>query len=195
MALKRREIDRIYTALRPRLGRSGGGGVYVPPTVTIPPHTHSADQINSNASTLVAADDVQEAIEELDSEKLARSGVQPWVGPDPLDMDHFSVVNVDDADIEGTATVGEDVVLTEGVGGAKVTGPRVLTMAGDEADGEGRIEAVNGIAFNSITPTAEVGKAAWDALEDVLIAYVASGAGVVALALGWAASIARNGIE
>jgi hypothetical protein len=188
--LKQREIDRIYTALRPRLGGGSGGGAVV---ATIPAHTHSADQITSNAAGDIAADDVQEAIEEIASEKLARDGSQTVTGD--LDHDHHSIVNVHDIDVEGTATVGEDVNLTEGVGGAKVTGVRVLTMAGAEGDGEGRIESVNGVAFNSITPVEEVGKLAWDDTEDTLVAFVVSGAGLVLVALGWAVKLAANGVN
>jgi hypothetical protein len=102
--LTKREIDRIYTALRPRLSLksagpgSGGSG-------TVPPHTHSADQIASNPTPLVAATNVQDAIEELDYEKLARSGEQAWLGPDSLDMNTFGIDNVDEMSMVGTAAI------------------------------------------------------------------------------------------
>jgi len=189
MALKQREIDRIYNALRPRINRPSGGVAYTPPTVTIPPHTHSADQITSNASTYVAADDVQEAIEELDSEKLARSGAQDWSGPDPLDMNTFDIFDVGKIDMENT--------LGEGV----ISYVRKLHLAGDQDDGEALIDGVEKVEFNdevtksvianpsriemnaSVTAdshyTAQEGTVSWDTEEATLVVWVLSGPGGV----------------
>jgi len=72
-----------------------------------------------------------------------------------LNMGHHSIVDADDADIEGTATVGEDVTLTEGVGGAIVSGVRKLHLAGDDADGEALIDGAERIQFNN-EPTKSV---------------------------------------
>jgi hypothetical protein len=130
---KRGDIDADYHAIRSRLKTLGT--VNVVASTTIPPHTHSAEEIGMTAAGLLAADDVQEGLEELDSEKLARDGTQTMLGA--LDMNAYSINNIDDADIEGTATIGEDVVFTEGVGGALITNPRMITMAG--AVGEGVI--------------------------------------------------------
>lgn len=44
-----------------------------------------------------------------------------------------------------------------------------------------------------VSYTAAEGRVSWDSIEDVFIAYVASGAGVVLLALGWATLMAVNG--
>ncbi len=189
MAIKRRDIDRIYNAIRPRLNPQARTGAAV--AGVLPAHTHSADQITSEVAGDVAATNVQDAIAEIASEKLARDGSQTVTGN--LDHDHHSINNVDDADIEGTATVGEDVVLTEGVGGAKITNPRVVTLAGAEGDGEGRIEEINALAFNSVATTEEVGRAGWDSTEDTLVVFVESGAVLLLVALGWAVKLAANG--
>lgn len=170
--LSRRDIDRAYTALRPRLGGGSGSGGTL--TVTIPAHTHSADQIGLTPAGDVAGDDVQEGIEELAEEKLARDGHQPMTGD--LDMDQHDLVDVTDADIEGTATVGGEIVQTGAVGSATISGTRKITMEGAEADGEGRIEEINALAFNPVTPTPEIGRMAWDDVEDTIVVFVASGA-------------------
>jgi len=169
----RGDIDSIRTALRPRMGSGGGAPVPVPPT-TVAPHTHSADQISTEPEGHNASVNVQATLTELDSEKLARDGSQTMLGA--LDMDHHSIANADDMEVEGIATVREDVVLTGAAGLAKVSGVRVLTLAGVEADGEGRVEAINAMAFNSIVPVVEVGKVAWDSVEGTLCAFVVSGA-------------------
>lgn len=169
------------------VGGPGGGGGGAPAV-----HTHAASEITFVPYGDIAAGNVQDVGEEVSDEKLARDGSQTVTGD--LDHDHHSLVNVHDADLEGTATVGEDVVLTEGVGGAKITNPRLITMAGLEANAEGRIESVNAVAFNSITPTAAAGKLARDATESTLVFYVSSGASVLAVALGWAANLAVNGV-
>ncbi len=171
MAIKRRDIDRIYNAIRPRLNPQARSGAAVPGV--LPAHTHSADQITDEPVGDVAATNVQDAIAEIASEKLARDGSQTVTGD--LDHDHHSLVNVHDADIEGTETVGEEIVQTGGVGSATQSGTRTLTLAGAETDGEGRIESVNAIAFNAVTPTPELARVAWDALEDTLVVFVTSG--------------------
>lgn len=220
------DIDQLRQALRPRmLLQSGGGGGSTAPT-TIPPHTHHASEIIAEpeeTSALLSGDDVQEDLEELGIEKLARSGEQPMLGA--LDMNHHSIANADDLEAEGTATIREDVVLTGAAGLAKVTGARELTfvadatgeaevhnarqihLVGDDDDGEARLDGVERIVFNDeptksvleqpsrlemntgvaagSSYTAAEGIVSWDSLEDTLIANVASGSGVVAVALGW----------
>lgn len=222
------DIDQLRQALRPRmLLQSGGGGGSSLPT-TIPPHTHHASEIIAEpeeTSALLSGDDVQEDLEELGIEKLARSGEQPWLGPAALDMNHHSIDNADDVEVEGTATVRENVTLTGATGLAKVTGARELTfvadasgeaevnnarqihLVGDDDDGEARIDGAERIVFNDeptksvienpsrvelntgveagVSYTAAEGIVSWDSLEDTLIANVASGSGVVAVALGW----------
>lgn len=168
----RGDIDTLRNALRPRMMRVGGSTVVAP--TTIPPHTHHASQIIAEPETvtaLLAGDDVQEDLEELGVEKLARSGEQPMLGA--LDMNHFSVNNADDVEAEGTATVREDVVLTGAAGLAKVTGARDLTfvadaageaqvhnarqihLVGDDDDGEARMDGAERIVFND-EPTKSV---------------------------------------
>lgn len=191
----RGDIDAIRTALRPRMGSGGGAPVPVPPT-TVPPHTHSADQITTEPEGHNAAVNVQATLTELDDEKLARDGSQTMLGS--LDMGHNSITNIHDADVEGTATVAEDVTFTGAVGLARLTSPRVIAMAGDHADDEGKLTNVNRIVF-SAEPTASsvevlsridfnaaveagvdysptAGRASWDSLERTLCVLVESGA-------------------
>jgi hypothetical protein len=99
--LKQREIDRIYTAIRPRLTLSsvgGGSGAG-----TVPPHTHPASAISFEPAGDVAGDDVQEGMEELAEEKLARSGLQTMLGT--LQMNSFDITGIDEATFTGTAVI------------------------------------------------------------------------------------------
>ena len=230
------DFESTFIATRRRL--QSLGTVIVPAPTTIPPHTHHAIEIISEPEPVTALLDgvnVQEVEEELGYEKLARSGEQPWLGPDPLDMNHFSIDNADDLEVEGTATVREDVVLTGIAGLAKVTGAREVTFVpgavaeatvnnvrvahfvGDHVEDEAKIDGLERVVFNAeptassieqpsrmdlnigveagVDYTAAEGRVSWDTLEDVLVAYVASGAGVVAVALGWGAVIAANGLN
>jgi hypothetical protein len=187
---KRRDIDATYNALRPRLGKisvSGGGSG----STTLPAHTHAASVITVVAAGNIAADDAQEALEELDSEKLARDGTQTMLGD--LDMNHYDIINIVDADIEGNATVGLDIIQTGPEGSARITGnrgldmsgsnsaegviegPRVISMQGFEAEAEARIEDVKAVAWVAVTPTPEVGRMAWDETEDTIVVFVDSG--------------------
>ena len=204
------DFESTFIATRRRL--KGLGTVIVPAPTTIPPHTHHAIEIISEPEPVTALLDgvnVQEVEEELGYEKLARSGEQPWLGPDPLDMNHFDVTNVADAEIES------DLTMSGPVGEAIVNGPRVIHMAGDHVDDEAKVDGLERVVFNNeptassieqpsrvdlnigveagVSYTAAEGRVSWDTLEDVLVAYVASGAGVVAVALGWGAVIAANG--
>lgn len=235
-------------------GSGGGGGVTAHDDLTgkEAADQHPATSVTNTAAGLIAATTVQAALNELDGDKLARSGEQAWVGPSKLDMNHFGVDNIDDADIEGTATVGEDVVFTEGAGGAKVTDlraldfkstatgealitgvrganfnqavqgegvidqPRAIHMAGDDDNNEARIDGLERTKFNN-EPTKSVielpsrlewntgveagvsytpveGQASWDNVEDTMVVWVASGAGLVAVAVGWAVKIASGGL-
>lgn len=93
-----RDIDSMRRAHRPRMGKLAIAAVATPPT-TIPPHTHHASEIVVEPETvtaLLAADDVQEALEELGQEKLARSGEQPMLGDLNLDdheLDNAEAIN------------------------------------------------------------------------------------------------------
>jgi hypothetical protein len=139
-------IDGSRRAIVPRVNQ-GSYTIEEPTPTTIPPHTHSADQITAEPLGLLAGDDVQEQLYELDTEKLARSGVQPMLGA--LDMNHNSVNNVDDLDVEGTATVAENVTLTGGVGAAIVSGVRVQHFSGDAADGEATQDGLERTVYNN----------------------------------------------
>lgn len=103
--LKQREIDRIYTAIRPRLTLSsvgGGSGAG-----TVPPHTHPASAISFEPAGDVAGDDVQEGMEELAEEKLARSGLQTMLGT--LQMNSFDITGIDEATFTGTAVIHDPI--------------------------------------------------------------------------------------
>lgn len=138
------DIDQLRNALRPRmLLPSSGGGSTVP--TTIPPHTHHASEIIAEpepVTALLSGDDVQEDLEELGVEKLARSGEQAWVGPAALDMNHFDVTNVRDQEIES------DLTMSGPVGEAIIDGPRVVHMAGDHTDDEAKIDGLERVVFN-----------------------------------------------
>jgi prefoldin subunit 5 len=229
------------------------------------PHTHASDEITHVGSGYIAANDVKEAIEELDSEKLARSGAQDMLGD--LDMGGNAIDDVEnltftggvgeaiidqvrtiymtgDGEITGAkkidmsvSGVGEGIIdevrhidmngigriddVREGVyfdsnvGEGVINNPRIIHMTGDDSDGEARIDGLEAVIFND-EPTksyidevsrieynvgvqagsdyaAETGRSSWDTLEDTLVAYVASGAGVIAIALGWGVAMAVNG--
>lgn len=204
------DFEATFAATRRRL--QSLGTVVIPAPTTIPPHTHHAIEIISEPEPVTALLDginVQEVEEELGYEKLARSGEQAWLGPAALDMNHFDVTNVRDAEVES------DLTMSGPAGQAIINGPRVIHMAGDHADDEAKVDGLERVVFNNeptassieqpsrvdlnigvqagVDYTAAEGRTSWDTLEDVLVVYVASGAGVVALALGWAASIAANG--
>lgn len=147
---------------------------------------------------------------ELGNAYLVIDGSRAMTGN--LDHGHHSIVDADDADIEGTATVGENVTMTGAVGVARVTNPRVISMAGDHEDDEAKVENLERVVFNdeptasSIEKpsrvewntavqagtdyTAAEGRSSWDTLEDVLTVYVASGASVVLVAVGWTVKLA-----
>jgi hypothetical protein len=170
---RRGDIDATYSALRPRLGTLGT--VSYTPSTTIPAHTHSADQIGMSAAGNLDADDVQEGLEELDSEKLARDGSQTMLGD--LDMNTHDINNIVDADIEGNATVGVDIIMTAGTGAAKLTDVRLIDMAGDDADGEARIKDISALLFSYVTPSStEIGRMHFDSVEDTVVVYIDSGA-------------------
>lgn len=201
------DIDSLRNALRPRMLITRGTGT---PT-TIAPHTHHASEIIAEPETvtaLLAGDDVQEDLEELGVEKLARSGEQAWVGPDPLDMNHYDITNVLNEEIE------EDLTFSGSVGVAIIDQPRVVHMAGDHADDEAKIDGLERVVFNDeptassieqpsrvewnvgveagVSYTAAEGQMSWDSLEDTVVVYVASGAGLVAMVFGWGEWIMHN---
>jgi hypothetical protein len=153
---KQGDIDSTYHAIRARLKALTATGGSAPTTVA--PHGHAASAISfeetqSDSSGYLAADDVQEALEELDSEKLARSGVQPMLGS--LDMDHHDVNNILNAEVEVDAsvgndlTVGNDIIMTGGFGYARLYGVRQIEMVGDLTESD--INGVRDITFEGTT--------------------------------------------
>ena len=183
----------------------GGGGVTDHPSLThrSDAHQHPATAVDNTPYGHIAATDVQAALDELDDEKLARDGSQTMLGA--LDMNHNNVNNVNDLEVEEDATVGRDLsvtrdvaisrneILNGGVGTAQLTGVRKIHMVGLESDAEARIENVAALAFQEVTPTPEVKRLAWDALEKTLVLYVSSGSVVVAVAAGWFVKLAIHG--
>ncbi len=169
MAITKRDIDAIYVALRPRL--LGLSTATAPATVvTVAPHTHSSEQItHENPIGGIAGTDVEEVIEELDSEKLARDGSQTMLGDLPMNSNAIGgiknltitgtaadgqVNGVVDLHIVGTAPNGQidgviDLTFSGGVGDGVIASARIITMAGDDDDGEARIQNVERIIFNN----------------------------------------------
>lgn len=207
------DINAIYTAIRARLQREFGGSSFASaPATTVGPHTHHASEIVSEPAGTewtgyISAEDVQAAIQEIDDEKLARSGVQPMKGG--LQMDDgagpwpiYDILNliltggvgqarIDDAralNFKGT-TVGEDAV----------TNCRAVHMIGDDADDEARVDGLDRVKFNAtetqaviesparmewqtgVTPgtdyTAAAGIMSWSDVEGTAVVNVASGPG------------------
>lgn len=177
---RRGDIDSTYNALRPRLGTlsvSGGGGGG---NTSLPAHTHDASVITFSPTGNLAADDVAEALAELDSEKLARDGSQTMLGD--LDMNTHQISNITDLHMNGPSGQSDidgvrDISLTgSDIGEGIIDGPRVIDMQGAESDIEGQIRNVNTILMNELTPTTdEVGRIHFDLAEATLVVYVASG--------------------
>ena len=134
MAITGRDIEKVITAVRLRLGSLGSTAA---PSIvqTIAPHTHSSDQVTHEFTGLIAADDVQEAIEELDIEKLARDGTQTMLGT--LQMNTNDITGILNATSNG------------GIGDAVFSGIRKLLMAGVDSDGEGLLGNMERITFNN----------------------------------------------
>jgi hypothetical protein len=187
----------------------------VAPPTTIPPHRHHATEIVAEpeaVTALLSGDDVQEDLEELGVEKLARSGEQPMLGS--LDMNHFDVSNVRDAEVES------DLTMTGPVGEAIITGARVVHMAGDHVDDEAKVDGLERVVFNN-EPTASTietpsvvqfnpavaaggdtthqeGQVGWDAAERTLVADAEpaaynAGTETPRFSMGWAVVNCLNG--
>jgi prefoldin subunit 5 len=113
------------------------------------PHSHASDEITHVGSGYIAANDVKEAIEELDSEKLARSGAQPMLGD--LDMglnDIQDVLNLFFTGGAGQAMI--DAVRTIYMTGqGEITGVKLIDMSASGV-GEGLIDEVRRIDMNGI---------------------------------------------
>ena len=128
MRQKRRpDFEATEHATRTRLGAHPIH--FIPAPTTVAPHTHHAREIVSDPFDLTAADDVQEAIEELTTEKLARSGVQPMLGN--LNLNQFYIYDL------GALRFDTDTVVAAVDGGlqwADDAGIERLVMRADGVD-------------------------------------------------------------
>lgn len=163
-----KDFESNYLAMRRRMQTLGTA--VIPAPATIGAHRHHASEVdvspNDTTGGLMSADDVQEALEEHDVEKLARSGVQPMLGN--LDMGDFAIFDVLNLTFMGG--VGDAILnlvrkitmtgigLIEQVRKVDFTGsavgegiidqPRVIHLAGDDSDNEARIDGAERIVFN-----------------------------------------------
>jgi hypothetical protein len=131
MSTKRRgrDFESLYQAFRRRMESLGSAAIPTPSTIGA--HTHHAREIVSDPFDLTGADDVQESIEEHDTEKLARSGVQPMLGN--LNMNTFYIYDI------GALQFDKDTVVAKVDGGlqwADAAGVErlVMTAAGDSGN-------------------------------------------------------------
>lgn len=113
------------------------------------PHTHHDSEITHTPAGFIAGDTVEEALNELDDEKLARSGAQPMLGD--LNMNNNDILNVYNLFFSGP--VGQaiiDAVRTIYMTGAgEITGVKLIDMSVSGA-GEGVIYEVRHINMNGI---------------------------------------------
>jgi len=122
-----RDFEANYLAMRRRM--QSLGTAVIPAPATIGAHTHHAREIVSDPFDITAADDVQEAIEELTSEKLARDGSQTMLGN--LDFNTFKIYNL------GALNFDTDTVVAAVNGGLQwsdAAGIERLVMRADGVD-------------------------------------------------------------
>lgn len=167
-----KDMEAIFRAARPRMAK-GGVSTSTAPVVPLPPHTHAAKDITYEPGGLLVSENVQDALEEHDTEKLARDGSQVMLGD--LDLDHHDLKNAVDVDIEGDLTfegaatlakvqnVREINFKTDAVGEAKVNDLREVNFKAD-ATGEATVNAVRAVHF---TGDLDDGEALADGLEKV----------------------------
>jgi hypothetical protein len=127
MKRRRDDFEATEHATRTRLGAHPIH--FVPAPTTVAPHTHHAREIVSDPFVQTAADDVQEAIEELTTEKLARDGSQTMLGN--LDFNTFKIYNL------GALNFDTDTVVAAVDGGlqwADAEGIERLVMRADGVD-------------------------------------------------------------
>jgi len=249
-------------------GSGGGGGVTAHDDLTgkEAADQHPASSVTNTPAGYIGAVTVQAALNELDGEKLARSGAQDMLGT--LDMGGQEIQDVKDVTFTGAvgeariddvreinmtgigevvgvklldmnvSTTGEGLIdgvrkidmdgigeivgcklldMDDGaVGEAIIDKARVIHMDGDDNDNEARIDGLERTVFNNeptksviegpsrlewnigveagASYTAAEGQTSWDNVEDTMVVWVASGAGLVAVAVGWAVKIASGGI-
>jgi hypothetical protein len=112
-------------------------------------HTHPSQDITHVGSGYVLANDVKEAIEELDLEKLARSGAQDMLGD--LDMGGNAIGDVENLTFTGGigAAIIDQTRTIYMTGAGEITGVKLIDMAVSEV-GEGLIDEVRRIDMNGI---------------------------------------------
>jgi hypothetical protein len=108
---------------------------------------------------------------------LATSGARPMAGA--LDMNHNSISNAHDADIEGTETLGEDLTLTGGAGSANVSGVR-------------RVRLVSTVQAG-VDYVAATGDASWDSAEKAPAFFVTGGSAPSKAVVGADLTVYKNG--
>ena len=150
---RRGDIDAIRRAIVPRVNQ-GPVAVVEAASTTVPPHSHAASSISAEPFGLLAGDDVEEQLYELDAEKLARDGTQAMTGA--LNFGHFSAVDIDDADIEGTATVAENIVLTGAAGAAQIQDPRVILFEDSVVPGADYTAASGAVSWDATTLLSQI---------------------------------------
>jgi hypothetical protein len=158
------------------------------------PHTHPSDQITHVGSGYVSAVNVKAAIEELDSEKLARSGAQDMLGD--LDMGGNAIGDV--KDLVFTGGVGHAIIdqartiymtgdgeitgvkhidmSVSGTGEGRIDNPRAIHMAGDDVNDEARVDGLERVQFNT-EPTKSVidnpSRVEWNSAVEAGVDYAA----------------------
>lgn len=244
-------------------GSGGGSGHHPDLTGRSEADQHPANAITNLPAGYISGLTVQAALDELDVEKLARSGVQDMLGD--LDMGGHAIGDAKNLTFTGgvgeaiisaprkilmtgigevsgvklldmsASGVGEGLIdevreidmngiglikdvkeidFTASVGEGIINLPRVIHMNGDDSNNEARIDGLERTVFNDeptksvierpsrlewnkgveagVSYTAAEGQTSWDNVEDTMIVWVASGAGLVAVAVGWAVKIAST---
>jgi len=211
MSTKRRgrDFESNYLAMRRRM--QSLGTVVIPAPTTIGPHTHSADTITFEPYSLLAADDVQEALQEHDDEKLARSGVQPMQGDlnmddglGPWEIDNIKNLNMSGGVGAAILNLVRRIVMT-GIGW--IENVKRIHFTGDDVDGDALIDGLERVVFNNeptksliqnpsaiqlntaVTPGTDTsyltGQLSWSDIEKTAQADLFSGDYIVRGTLGW----------
>jgi hypothetical protein len=157
MRKRAKDFELTHAASRRRM--QSLGTAVVPGPITIPAHTHSADQITFEPYGLTAADDVQEMGEEHDVEKLARSGVQPMQGDlnmddglGPWEIDNIKNLNMSGGVGAAILNLVRNIVMT-GIGW--IENVKRIHFIGDDDDGDALIDGLERVVFNN-EPTKSV---------------------------------------
>lgn len=150
----------------------GLGGGLVRTYICLEDHTSAGDGPTPGGTTYW---------HEFNASDLIIDGSRAMLGN--LNMNHHSVDNALDVEVEGDAN------FTGGVGVARIDSPRVIDMAGDDADGEGRIVDINRLNFlandlDLLSPPS-AGTVHYEGDTQELIATVGSGGDTTYQPVGW----------